>query len=243
VLPNDRQQREFCKQRITAAQVEFRFPDCLALSNRWPVTEPGACSSCTSSSEELEAAKAHITELEAQLAEFLESSEKLDAAKARIVELEAQLAEFIKLCELQQKDLERYEKAVADLKPHCPERVPREQLQMALAQVLSTADAATVEAANDVFVETAPDADARGDEDSDNAASVACSSTADMASTCGHSTSCMKLRGTRKHTFVIRCRGLRYGSTPIRWHQPTKTRCATVEGIEISNSLSASRSR
>jgi transposase len=38
---------------------------------------------------------------------------------------------------------------------------------MALAQVLSTADAATGEAANDVFVETAPDSDARGDEDSD----------------------------------------------------------------------------
>lgn len=88
-------------------------------------------------------------------------------AKARITELEAQLAEFIKLCELQQKDLDRYQKAVADLKPHCPERVPREQLQMALAQVLSTADAATVEAANDVLVETAPDANAQGDADGD----------------------------------------------------------------------------
>ena len=107
------------------------------------MTEPDACSNCSSLSEEL------------------------DAARTRIVELETQLAEFIKLCELQQKDLERYEKAVADLKPHCPERVPREQLQLALAQVLSTADAATAKAANDVLAETEADADSGSSEDGD----------------------------------------------------------------------------
>lgn len=97
----------------------------------------------------LEASNARVKELQA----------KLETATARVGELEAQLAEYIKLCELQQKDLERYQKAVADLKPHCPERVPREQLQLALQQVLSTADAATAEAANDVLVETRADAD------------------------------------------------------------------------------------
>lgn len=106
------------------------------------MTEPDACSSCTS------------------------LSGALAGARALIDELEAQLAEFIKLCELQQKDLDRYKKAVADLKPHCPERVPREQLQLALAQVLSVADAATATAANDVLAEiqTGDEGDDDGDE-------------------------------------------------------------------------------
>ncbi|MEJ7813527.1 MAG: IS66 family transposase, partial [Gemmatimonadaceae bacterium] len=72
--------------------------------------------------------------------------------------LRAQLAETLKLVELQQADLDRYKKAYEAAQPNHPERVPREQLQLAFERVLEwLADA---EAANDARTDGDAAADA-----------------------------------------------------------------------------------
>jgi transposase len=90
--------------------------------------------------------------------------EALDVERSRRVELEqravvaegasaslrTQLAETIKLVELQQADLDRYKKAYEATQPNHPERVPREQLQLAFERVLEWL--AETAAANDAAV-------------------------------------------------------------------------------------------
>src|SRR5690606_17854865 len=61
--------------------------------------------------------------------------------------LHAELAETVKLTELQQADLERYKRASEASRPNHPERVAREQLQLAFERVLETLGVAP--AAND----------------------------------------------------------------------------------------------
>ena len=70
---------------------------------------------------------------------------ELAAAHARIVDLEAELAtlrtelvEVTKLSELQKADLDRYRAAIEASKPNQPERVARDQLQLAFERVLET---------------------------------------------------------------------------------------------------------
>jgi hypothetical protein len=67
----------------------------------------------------------------------------LDLERARNAELDAecstlraQLAEAMKLSELQRADLERYKKAYETVRPNHPERVAREQLQLAFERIL-----------------------------------------------------------------------------------------------------------
>lgn len=81
-----------------------------------------SCGQC----EALEAANARNRELEGQVAQLEKERD----------ELHEQLAEMTKLCELQQADLERYRKAYEASRPNHPERVAREQLQLAFARVL-----------------------------------------------------------------------------------------------------------
>jgi hypothetical protein len=92
-----------------------------------------SCGQC----EALEAANARNRELQEQVAQ-------LEKERA---ELHEQLAEMTKLCELQQADLERYRKAYEASRPNHPERVAREQLQLAFARVLEAL--ADAEPAND----------------------------------------------------------------------------------------------
>ena len=82
--------------------------------------------------------------------------ELLDAERARTAEvaaenvaLRAQLAETVKLAELQRADIERFKKAYEAAQPNHPERVPREQLQLAFERVLAFLAAA----ANDATTE------------------------------------------------------------------------------------------
>lgn len=56
--------------------------------------------------------------------------------QAEIVALEGELAEALKLIELQKADLDRYEKAIQDARPHCPERTSDEQLQLGWVRIL-----------------------------------------------------------------------------------------------------------
>lgn len=85
----------------------------------------------------LDIERSRSTALEQRIAQVEE-----EAASVR-----AQLAETLKLVELQQADLDRYKKAYEAAQPNHPERVPREQLQLAFERVLEwLADA---EAAND----------------------------------------------------------------------------------------------
>jgi transposase len=69
--------------------------------------------------------------------------QELAAAHTRIARLEEevtsarqQLAEVSKLCELQQADLDRYQKAYEASRPNHPERAPSDQLQLAFARVM-----------------------------------------------------------------------------------------------------------
>ena len=70
---------------------------------------------------------------------------ELGRARGRIVELEAaqellraQLREALKLNELQKADLDRYRAECARLTPNRPERVPSNDLQLALERVVAT---------------------------------------------------------------------------------------------------------
>jgi hypothetical protein len=63
---------------------------------------------------------------------------ELAAALARNADLGAQLHEVTKLVELQKADLERYRKTFEASRPNHPERVAREQLQLAFRRVLES---------------------------------------------------------------------------------------------------------
>ncbi|MEO8179586.1 MAG: hypothetical protein ABI895_12205 [Deltaproteobacteria bacterium] len=85
-----------------------------------------------------------------------QSSAALRLAEARIAELEAELSALRELLEeknrtteLLQADLKRYRYAYNVGQPNCPERVPKDQLQLAFERVLEC-----IPPANDV-----PDAD------------------------------------------------------------------------------------
>jgi transposase len=75
---------------------------------------------------------------------------ELEAARARIVELEAQLHEVLKLSELQKADLGRYREAYEAARPNHPERVPVDQLQLAFAEVLASLAPPVNDASGDV---------------------------------------------------------------------------------------------
>ena len=68
----------------------------------------------------------------------------IGALEMRIVQLELandvlqrELDEAVKLIELQQADLDRFEKAFKEHRPpNCPERAPGDELQLAMARVL-----------------------------------------------------------------------------------------------------------
>jgi transposase len=70
---------------------------------------------------------------------------QLDAAEQRardlaqtVESLRSQLAEAMSLAELQRADLDRYRKLYEGVRPNTPERVPKEQLQLAFEQVLAS---------------------------------------------------------------------------------------------------------
>lgn len=57
--------------------------------------------------------------------------------QAEVFALQGELDEALTLIELQKADLDRYRKAVESTRPNCPERVPEEQLQLAMERVLA----------------------------------------------------------------------------------------------------------
>lgn len=78
--------------------------------------------------------------------------QKVVELEVQCAELKTELDEAIKLTELQQADIERYQKAYEAVRPNHPERVPAEQLQLAFEQVLAML--APTAPANDVADET-----------------------------------------------------------------------------------------
>jgi hypothetical protein len=70
--------------------------------------------------------------------------------EAEVTVLQSELDEALKLIELQKADIDRYEKAIADSRPNCPERVPEEQLQLGMARVLFTHGAGLSLAGNNI---------------------------------------------------------------------------------------------
>jgi transposase len=57
--------------------------------------------------------------------------------EAECSRLQSELAEAVKLTELQQADIERFRRAYEAVRPNHPERVPKEQLQLAFAEVVA----------------------------------------------------------------------------------------------------------
>ncbi|MFC1642341.1 IS66 family transposase [Myxococcota bacterium] len=85
-----------------------------------------SCVGCEQNLAELEQARANIVQLEQRVIEL----------DAECMQLRTQLHEAAKLIKLQEADLERYKKAYETCRPNHPERVPREQLQLAFTRVL-----------------------------------------------------------------------------------------------------------
>ena len=81
----------------------------------------GVCERCSEGSEELRRARVRIGELTRE-----------------VMLLRAQLNEALKLNVLQQGDLTRYMELVASLQGHRPERVARDELQLAFEHVLES---------------------------------------------------------------------------------------------------------
>lgn len=71
-------------------------------------------------------------------AELAAAHERVAALEAEAATLRAQLQEATKLIELQRADIERYKAACERIRPNTPERVPKDQLQLAFAEVLKT---------------------------------------------------------------------------------------------------------
>lgn len=86
-----------------------------------------ACSNCSSLRRALRAAR----EKSATLAETLREVE------AEREQLRRQLAEATKMMELQAADIERFRHAYQSVRPNHPERVPREQLQLAFEALVA----------------------------------------------------------------------------------------------------------
>jgi hypothetical protein len=95
-----------------------------------------SCVGCEQNLAELEQARASIVQLEQRVIEL----------DAECMQLRTQLHEAAKLIKLQEADLERYKKAYETCRPNHPERVPREQLQLAFTRVLEFLGVATVPA-------------------------------------------------------------------------------------------------
>ena len=110
-----------------------------------------ACDRCASTKRVLRTARAKIAVLERTVVEL----------QAECAELHEQLAEALKEAELQRADLLRYEKAYESARPNHPERVPREQLQLAIDEMVAML-ADDTPPANDT--EPASPAPARGDD-------------------------------------------------------------------------------
>ena len=98
-----------------------------------------ACDDCDTLRAALRQEQASRAAVEQQFAEL-----QVECARLRL-----ELAETTKLAELQRADLERFKKAYEAAQPNHPERVPREQLQLAFERVLELFDAAANDATAD----------------------------------------------------------------------------------------------
>jgi hypothetical protein len=70
--------------------------------------------------------------------ELSASRERVAALEQDLARLTAQITETTKLIELQQADIDRYRKLYEKVQPNTPERVPKDQLQLAFARVLAS---------------------------------------------------------------------------------------------------------
>ena len=71
-------------------------------------------------------------------AELAVSQGRVRALESEAELLRAQLKEATALVELQRADIDRYKAAYARIQPNTPERVPKDQLQLAFEQVLAS---------------------------------------------------------------------------------------------------------
>ena len=70
--------------------------------------------------------------------ELAEAHDRIARLEEEVILVQTQLVELSKLCELQQADLDRYQKVYEASRPNHPERAPSDQLQEAFARVMKS---------------------------------------------------------------------------------------------------------